>query len=152
MSDHVIANGANQLVILIELKQLRFPGRVALKSEEMPFRIDGYRRDAASQSIWQGERVSIPEPQIRRTLLMDDRVAVPSPGANGGSRAWLCAVVTTADRDWPSRRRSPAGLRKRRRRGSEQDECHGRNSARKEVFHVSLLVLLNRALHASMAP
>ena len=39
---------ANQLVVLIELEQLRLPGGVALKGEQMPLRIDRDRRDAAA--------------------------------------------------------------------------------------------------------
>ena len=46
----LIANGANQLVILVELEQLRVAGGVPLKGEQVSFRIDRNRGDTASPS------------------------------------------------------------------------------------------------------
>jgi hypothetical protein len=47
VANHVVADSADKLVILVELKQLRFPGRVALKGEKVLFRIHGDGRDSA---------------------------------------------------------------------------------------------------------
>jgi hypothetical protein len=47
VADHVVADGADEPVILIKLKQLRFSGGVALKSKEVAFRIDRDCRNTA---------------------------------------------------------------------------------------------------------
>ena len=47
MADHVLADGANQLVILVELEQLRFSGGVALKGEQVAFELMATADDTA---------------------------------------------------------------------------------------------------------
>src|SRR4029450_13248038 len=58
VSDHLIANGANQFVILVELEQLRVAGGVPLKGEQVSFRIDRER----------GHNASPPPPMARTSL------------------------------------------------------------------------------------
>src|SRR5204863_2332958 len=50
-ADHVLADGTDKLVILVQLKQLRFSGRVALEGEKVFLRIDSDGGHAASQSF-----------------------------------------------------------------------------------------------------
>src|SRR5277367_5010941 len=55
VADHVVADGADELVIRTELIQLRGPGGGALKYPEISFRIEDNRGDTADafgQSIW----------------------------------------------------------------------------------------------------
>jgi hypothetical protein len=41
VADHILADRADKLMILVELKQLRFSSRIALKRKEVIFRVDG---------------------------------------------------------------------------------------------------------------
>src|SRR5215472_1270402 len=93
MADHVFTDGANQLAILVELKQLRLPGSVALEGEKVSFRIDGYSRDTAGEAGGQSKRVSVCKIHIRLAQFMNDRVSSFSPGANGRVRARLRAII-----------------------------------------------------------
>ena len=61
VADHVVADLQDQLVIRIELEQLRLPGVCALKDPEVSFRVEGDRRDTAKagrQHIRVRERVA----------------------------------------------------------------------------------------------
>src|SRR5205814_1356582 len=96
MADHFLADGANKLVILVELKQLWFSGRIALKSEKVFLRVDGDGRHTTGQSFRQSKRIRECEIQIRLELFMNDCVAPFSPGAYGRVRAGFRTPVTTS--------------------------------------------------------
>ncbi len=57
VADHVLADGADKLVILVELKQLRFSLWVALKGEKVLFGVWGDCRAAACSSVRQIKRM-----------------------------------------------------------------------------------------------
>src|SRR5712691_150390 len=60
VAGHVLADLKDQLVIRIELEQLRLPGVCALKGPEISLRVEGDRGDTAKagrQHIWVRERV-----------------------------------------------------------------------------------------------
>jgi hypothetical protein len=48
VADHVIADSANLFVILVEFKELRFSGGIALQDPKLSFRSDANSRGAAS--------------------------------------------------------------------------------------------------------
>src|SRR6266849_363491 len=55
VAGHVLADLKDQVVIRIELEQLRFPGVCALKGPELSFRVESDRGDTAKawrQHIW----------------------------------------------------------------------------------------------------
>ena len=70
VADHVLADGADKLVILVELKQLRFSRGIALKGEKVLCRIQSHSRDAARQSLRQSKRISECETQIGSALFV----------------------------------------------------------------------------------
>jgi len=84
---------ADRLVILVELKQLWFPGGVAPEGEEVLCRIKNDGRDSAGQSIWQRKRVRERKTKIRFALFMNDCVAPSSRGANGQLGTWLGPAI-----------------------------------------------------------
>lgn len=57
VADHIVSNRAEKYVIGVELEQLRFAGRVALKGEQVTLGIYGDGRDSARQACGQGKRV-----------------------------------------------------------------------------------------------
>jgi hypothetical protein len=91
--DDVITDGADELVILVELEQLRCSGGVALKGEQVSFRVDGNRRNTAA-ARGQGKRVSVCETHIRCMQFVRNDVALSSPGAKGRMRACVRAADT----------------------------------------------------------
>src|SRR6266581_1898016 len=62
VADDLIADGADQLVILIEVEKLRFAGGVALEGEQVSFRVERDGRDATATS-GQRERIRVCETQ-----------------------------------------------------------------------------------------
>ena len=48
MADHILADGADELVVGTELEQLRLSGRIALKGPEIALRIHRDARNAAA--------------------------------------------------------------------------------------------------------
>ena len=91
VADHVVADGAHELVVLVELEQLRLAGGVALKGEQMAFRIDRDRRDAAT-AFGQGERVREGETEIGCAEFVGDDVALAAPRAQRRTLARLRAA------------------------------------------------------------
>src|SRR5580704_11531426 len=88
VADHVVADGADELVIRTELIQLCGSGGGALKYPKISFRIEGNRRDPADalgQSIWVRKCVphgllpldALPFPAALALLWSEDTVGHP---------------------------------------------------------------------------
>ena len=92
MADDLVSDRANQLVMLVELEELRRAGGVALKREQMSLRVDRDRRDAAA-ALGQRKRVREREPEIGRAHFVRDDVALPSPRADRRPRARFGAAI-----------------------------------------------------------
>src|SRR5262245_54146476 len=134
MADDVVAEGADQLVVLIELEQLRLASGVALEGVEMSLRIDCDRGDAAA-ALGQRERIRIGEPQIRLPQFVADDVALETPGADRRLPARLRAAVAL-NRLGPS---AAAGGRLLRANARERDEERDTENHQDIACHVSLL-------------
>ena len=69
VADDVVADGAHELAMPVELEELRLTRSVALEREEMPFGVDRDRRDPAA-AFRQRERVGERELKIGRAKLV----------------------------------------------------------------------------------
>ena len=114
VADHVFADGAHELVVLVELEQLRLAGGVALKREQVPLRIDRDGRDAAA-AFRQSERIRECEAEIGRAHFVGDGVALAAPRADRRRPARLRAAVALNRARAPGRRRLAPAARPHRR-------------------------------------
>ncbi len=124
VTDDVFADGAHELVALVELEQLRLAGGVALKREQMSLRIDRDRRDAAT-AFRQSERVRELEAEIGRADFVGNGVALAAPCAQRANpctapRRRLPGRLRLADRRLAPRPAEAPAPSSRARRGSCQ--------------------------------
>ena len=134
MADHLVANRADQRVVLVELEQLRPALGIPLKGVQMPLRVDRDGRDTAAAF---GERKGVREgePHVRRSQFVRDEVALEAPAADRRVGARLGAAVAR-------NRARPSAAGRRLLRAQARDCCEERdteNGHQEIAFHVSLL-------------